>query len=157
MQKYFNVQLSFHLSRFLERELFEGKEYPYYLEEGTSLGKFVFALMTDKREIPERKRDPEEDETLFDLVTFELSDTLAKRSPSVVRLSQIEIYLEEQFKRSLLIWVKAQQALGINRYQAVKGFCIYYDLTSPKDIEKFYQYVKRYDYIKFKAETKDKE
>src|SRR5687768_16569161 len=122
MQKIWNIPSPPRLVRFAEKEFCDGLSFPFPVDEGSLIGRQIFTILTDQRL---HKAPSTEHESALRIL---LSDTLAKRSPDLVKLSRINLYLEELFKRALVIWVKAQVQIGSNRYQSVVNFLRFYGL-----------------------------
>lgn len=145
------IPLPEHLVKFIQKEFWEGYKPPFPVDEGSLIGKQIFTILVDQR-----AQDPviPEVETFLQI---RLSTTLAKRSPDLVKLSRINRYLEEHFKSCLIIWVKAQMQAGMNRYQSVIGFLGYYDIMTDDLVDRYYQYVKRCNYIPYRIHKNEKE
>jgi hypothetical protein len=149
MQKVFSIPTDYHLKKFVEKEFLEGYNEPFPIDERSILGKQIFSYLIDKRSQLETTREYES------ILTLSLSDTLAKRSPDLKKLSRINSFLEDIFKRSLIIWVRSQMNLGNNRYQSLINFLKYYDLHSMEMIDRYYQFVKRSNYFTYRLQKKN--
>ena len=137
MNKVFSVPSPTHLVKFAAKEFWEGKTPPFVVSERCILGKFIYSLLIDKRSRNDYAYESES------ILSIQLSDTLAKRSPTLSKLLRVNLFLQEHFDYSLMLWVKAQMQIGSNRYQAVLSFLRYFDLDTPKMIQRSYQFVKR--------------
>lgn len=138
MQKIFNIPAPDHLVKFATKEFWEGKTAPFPVDEGSLLGKHIFSILIDRRKLDPLYLGDYESE-----LKLNLSNTLAKRSPDLIRLSRINLFLEELFRQCMISWVKAQIQIGSNRYQAVISFLKYYDLQTDEMVDRCYQYIKR--------------
>lgn len=148
MKKNFAIPCPLHLVKFAGKELWEGQTSPYKINERSLLGKFLYSLLIDKRS---KNYEVYECESLLHI---ELSDTLAKRSPSPLKLLGLNQFLELQFDQALVIWVRAQMQNGSNRYQAVLSFLRYFDLETPSMIQRYYQFVKRNQNLPYRLRIK---
>jgi hypothetical protein len=139
MLKNFSVPVPLHLLRFAEKEYFEGMKPPYKVTERSLLGKHIMFLLNDRRsfELDEQALSFEE------YIEISLSEELAKCRPSLIKLSRLNRYLDEAFKQSLLLWVKAQTSAGLSKTQSLIMFLDHYSIPEP--YEKFFVF---YDYIK---------
>lgn len=136
MRKVFDIPVPDHLAKFATKELWDGYSYPFTIHEGMMIGKFILSLLIDKRERPFISCEYDSQ------LTISLSDTLAKRSPTLLKLARINAFLEDLFNRSLITWTKAQMYQGCSRSQAVSSFIKYYGINE-KMTATCYQLVKR--------------
>ncbi len=146
MQKEWTIPIYPELAKFAIKEFWENQTHPYVITERSIFGKLVYSVLIDKRtKIPN-------DTFLFSEVsiTVTLSDELAKRSPSIEKLTQINSILSQMYNDKLIAWVKAQMAAKVNRYQATVSFLMHYGLTDdtgkPESrlLETAYIYVSRF-------------
>lgn len=140
MIKIFRIPLPTHLVKFSERELWEGYKPPFPVDERDILGKHIFSILVDLRF---HKPTFPDDDADWTYLVISLSDQLAKRSPDLVKLSRVNIFLEACFKRALMIWVTAQLDAGQNKYQAVINFLKHYNILTDDTLDRYYLYVKR--------------
>jgi hypothetical protein len=122
---------------FARQEFFHNQKEPWNIHEGTVVGRHVFACLLDARENSLPVTDYKNSFTIV------LSDTLAKKGPTLTKLSKLICILEEQFKLCLLIHINGQTALGESRWRAIENFLDRYGANQPKNMERFYQWAKR--------------
>ncbi len=155
MRKVFEISLSPGLKKFVEKEFFDGSTAPHKINEGSLLGKYIYQVLNDRRnatfaelETIDYKND--------EIISIELSDTLAKRSPSLLKLNKIKYYLLKIRNEKMKTWCIAQQMVGVNRYQAVLSFLKYYQIEDYHDIETAYQYITRVQNLPYKLRIDEK-
>lgn len=131
-----------HLKRFLCKEFFEGKCEPFAIDSGSLIGKYIETVVHEE---PSLELEGLVQNDTFSLVRFFFSSSFSQRT---VRRARIDSFLEKYMKHSLIVWVKAQQRSGENRYNAVLSFLEYYEIGN-QWMERYYQYVSRFENIPF--------
>jgi hypothetical protein len=138
VKKTWTISAPAHLVAFAQKELFFDQPQPWQVNENTVIGRHVLACLLDPREQNFLVTDFKQ------AFTIELSDTLARRGPSLAKFQRLLISLEEQFKFSLHIHVNAQTAMNESRWRAVENFVHRYEYDKPELlVERYYQYIKR--------------
>ena len=140
MQKLFEISVEPHLVKFAVKEFWESTNSPFPIDEGSRLGKQILLFLIDKRH-KQAYTVAAENST----ISVVLSDTLAKRSPDLIKLSRINEFLEEEFKSKLHTWVRAQVLMGNGRYQSVVSFMKFHKIDPAQMIQRYYQYIMRLD------------
>lgn len=136
----FSIPCPSHLRKFAEKHFFDGLTAPFPITERESIGKHVMYSLIDKRQQSNLHAAALEYE---EILSVELSDTLAKRSPNLLKLSRLIQWLDDQFKNSSLVWVQAQIQMGESRYQAARKFFEYYGIEDDRTFDSLYTYLKR--------------
>jgi hypothetical protein len=138
VQKIYTIAAPAHLINFARQEFFFNQKEPWQVHENSVLGRHVHACLLDPREQKFLVTDYKQ------AFTIELSDTLARRGPSLAKFQRLLCVLEEQFKFSLHIHVNAQTAMNESRWRAVENFVHRYEYDNPELlVERYYQYIKR--------------
>lgn len=145
MQKLFEISVEPHLVKFAVKEFWEGSTSPFPIEEGSRLGKQILLFLIDKRH--KQGYTLESDNST---VWISLSDTLAKRSPDLIKLSRINEFLEDEFKSKLHTWVRAQVRIGHQRYPSIISFMDFHGIDPAPMMDRYYQYIMRLDHRPFK-------
>jgi len=139
MQKVFEISLPEHLVKFAVDEWFKDQNPPFFLTEKHRLGREILSILNDKRE---KEYSPYIEHSSS--LKVELSDTLAKRSPDLIKLSRLEYILESILKEHCLIFVKGASSGGMHRYPAVEFY------LKSKGIESDDLKVSLYNYVTYK-------
>ncbi len=103
---------------------------PVKLEEDTILGSYVMSVLQDKRGLANNVNSQFKgyvSELLTDTIKLQLSKVMMERSPRVIKLVRINIFLQHIFKHSVIVFVKASIKSGYNAYNACKMFLEAYD------------------------------
>jgi hypothetical protein len=138
VQKIYTIAAPAHLINFARQEFFCNRKEPWQVHENTVIGRHVLACLLDPREQNFLVTDYKQ------AFTIELSDTLARRGPSLAKFQKLICVLEEQFKLCLYIHVSAQTAMNESRWRAVENFVHRYEYDKPELlVERYYQYIKR--------------
>lgn len=141
MSRVFNIPMSDTLVKFCQRDFFAGLEAPYFVEEGSLIGKEISRLLLDKRKpgaiTPDITRNA--------VLSIALSGTLAKRSPSHAKLNKINSWVELYFRQALKIYCAAQISAGIYRTEAVRSFLSHYDIHTDANFIACYKLVTRHE------------
>lgn len=138
----FNIPMTDTLVKFCQREFFEGLETPYFVEEGSLIGKEISRLLLDKRKTPGAITA---DITRNAVLCIALSATLAKRSPSHAKLYKLNNWIEEYFRQALKIYCAALISAGHYRTEAVRSFLSHYNINSEANFEACYKLVTRHE------------
>src|SRR6185295_15457496 len=109
MRKHFNVPVLPYLKRYILKQFFAGQSAPYKIEEDSLIGKQFMSLMLDAR-----PKDLNGDKKIEMTKRIELclSEEIAKRSPTIGKLIQINYYLDKMFKDDLIVWIKSAEHYG---------------------------------------------
>ena len=144
MQKVWTIPVSKRILNFSIKAFWDGYSSPYPVDERSLMGKYIFSLLIDRREISSIDIN-ESDQSL----SIDLSDSLAKRSPSIMKLARVTRFLDEAYHEKLLTWCWAQMDAGVNIYQATKAFIKFHNIDE-SEIDAAYQFVKRKKNLPFK-------
>ena len=155
MQTVFTIALPTHLVKFCEKTFFddipEKESKPYRVTERDLLGKHILLLLIDKRCTPYTNL-----QDFRDKITIELSHTLAKRGPSLLKLNRLYIFIDEMFRHTMLTFVKAQIMAGENRYQALRRFFAMYGIDDESLFTTSYTFISRKTNVYYKAKVKER-
>lgn len=144
MQRVHSIPIRLHLLEMAKKDLFIGEVEPYLITERALLGKYILGLLNDKRSSALghscRPEKPECD------VLIELSETLAKRSPSQPKLFRgLHEYLDNLFKEKLKTWSQSNHLYQVSSYKATVKFFEYYGLdTQNATFNSNYQHLLEY-------------
>lgn len=97
---------------------------PVKLEEDSILGSYVMSVLQDKRGStnPYFFNKGYTSDLITDTLKVKLSEAMVKRSPRIIKLIRINIFLQHIFKHSIIVYIKASMKSGVNAYTACKLF-----------------------------------
>lgn len=129
--KVYKIPIRSHLKELAIRDTFNNKTEPFLVTERSFLGKYVLGIFNDKRKtIPDHFIDDKE----YNTIEIELSDTLAKRSPTYYKLQvALHEYFDHLFKEKMKTWCRAQLKVGKSSYAAAESFFHNYELDNSSD------------------------
>jgi len=139
MNSIYTIYLSERSTKYLAKE-FENIPQPWKIDEGSLIGKLILGILTDKRACRVEELNTDDDRYPS---TIELSDTLAKRSPTVLKLNQLDCSIELLFKASIEKWVSGQMAAGCTRAAGTESYLTHLGISQERNYSTVYQYISR--------------
>lgn len=91
---------------------------PLKITERDMLGRAIIKVLQETR----ARRLDNAKELFTDRISVELTVDMARRSPYLHRLINVNVELDNQFAEALVVWVKAQRESGLPASTACKSF-----------------------------------
>jgi hypothetical protein len=150
MHSIFHIPLPDHLIKWCSLYHFDGQLQPFKVNENSVVGKDIIAVLSDQRSKELVPCD------YVNTISFELSVALAKMKPSLIKLGHLRSFIENDFKKSLEHYTRAQVEMGQGRYKAVQSFLKSFQITEQEfSIDTAYQIVKRVEARKYTNAKKE--
>ncbi len=126
----FRVPIKPHLKKILLKQFYPNHRSDEFIkvEEDSLLGRHIMSILIDKRTIKKATGLLRYD--FQDELKLELSQTMAKRSPRIDKLTMLNHELDEIFQTALFVWIKAQKHSGISAKRACESFIAFYELEN---------------------------